>query len=75
MLLENGIKPYRQTYIHLSTTSQQARQAASVHTDNPIILEIDAASAAKDGYEFLCANEEIVLSKVVLPEYIDIADD
>jgi len=75
MLLENGIKPYRQTYIHLSTTSQQARQAAAVHTDNPVILGIDAASAAKDGYEFLCANDEIVLSKEVLPEYIEVADE
>lgn len=75
MLLDQGILPIRQTYVHLSTSRQRANEAASVHTDNPVVLEIRAQEASEDGIDFLCANEEIVLAERVPADYISVAEE
>ncbi|MBN2110323.1 MAG: RNA 2'-phosphotransferase [Methanosarcinaceae archaeon] len=74
MLIENGITPVRQCYIHLSTSFDKAMRAASIHTENPVILEIDAGSAQEGGIDIVVVNDDIVLAKSIPPEYITISE-
>lgn len=74
ILMEEGISPIRQTYVHLSTSYDRAVEAALVHTDNPIILEINAQSAQKNGIVIIVANEDIVLTRHVPADYLSIID-
>jgi putative RNA 2'-phosphotransferase len=74
MLLENGIHPIRQRYVHLSTSYERANEAASVHTDDPIVLEIDAKAAQEDGIIIMSVNDDIVLAECVPVEYISVVE-
>ncbi len=74
MLLENGITSLRQRYVHLSTSYGKANEAASIHTDNPVVIEIDAEDAQQDGLLFMTVNNDIVLTDEVPPEYLSIVE-
>ncbi len=69
-LLEIGIKPVNQTFVHLSASIEKSREVARLRTDEPIILEIDAKSARKNGVRIIKANKFIALAEEVPPEYI-----
>ena len=72
MLLENGIAPIRQRYVHLSTSYHKANEAASVHTENPVVIEVDAETAQQDGFFFMAVNDDIVLTDEVPSEYLSV---
>jgi putative RNA 2'-phosphotransferase len=74
MILDNGIAPVRQCYVHLSTSLEKAKQAASVHTENPVIFEVDALTAQDDGVDIVTVNNDIVLARGIPPIYISITD-
>ncbi|WMW21780.1 RNA 2'-phosphotransferase [Methanolobus mangrovi] len=74
MLLDNGIYPIRQCYVHLSTSFEKSKEAASVHTDNPVIMEIDANAAQQDGVDIVTVNADIVLARGIPPEYISVVE-
>ena len=74
MILENGIAPIRQRYVHLSTSYRKANEAASVHSENPIVIEVDAETAQQDGLFFMAVNDDIVLVDYVPPEYLSIVE-
>ncbi|MDD2439445.1 MAG: RNA 2'-phosphotransferase [Methanosarcinaceae archaeon] len=67
MLLENGIIPVKQRYVHLSTSFEKANEVASVHTDNPIILKIDARAVQEEGFSLMYVNDYIVLAEKIPP--------
>lgn len=69
-MLEIGIKPVNQTYVHLSTTIEKSVEVAKFRTDEPIVLEVDAKSAMKEGIRIVMANDHIALAKEIPPEYI-----
>ncbi len=69
-ILEVGIKPVNQTFVHLSTTIEKSEEVARLRTDDPIILEIDAKRAKEDGIRIVKANEFIALAKEIPPKYI-----
>ncbi len=69
-ILEVGIKPVNQTFVHLSTTIEKSEEVARLRTDDPIILEIDAKRAREDGIRIVKANEFIALAKEIPPKYI-----
>ncbi|RLI89135.1 MAG: RNA 2'-phosphotransferase [Archaeoglobales archaeon] len=69
-LLEIGIKPVNQTYVHLSTTIEKSEEVARLRTDEPIILEIDARAARNDGIRIIKANNYIALAEEIPPKYI-----
>ncbi len=69
-ILEIGIKPVNRRYVHLSTTLEKGEEVARLRTDEPIVLEIDAKEARKDGIRFIKVNENIVLSEEIPPKYI-----
>ncbi len=69
-LLDIGIKPVNQAYVHLSTTLEKSEEVARLRTDEPIILEVDAKSALKNGIRIVMANEYIALAEEIPPKYI-----
>jgi len=69
-LLEIGIKPVNQRYVHLSTTLEKGEEIARLRTDEPIILKVDVKMAKKYGVKFLKVNKDIVLAEEIPPECI-----
>ena len=69
-MLEIGIKPVNQRYVHLSTTIEKSREVASIRTDTPIVLEIDARKAREDGIRIVKANDQIALAEEIPAKYI-----
>ncbi len=69
-MLEIGIKPVNQTFVHLSTTVEKSEEVARLRTDNPIILEVDAKRAREEGVRIVKANDIIALAKEIPAKYI-----
>ncbi len=69
-LVEIGIKPVRQTYVHLSTTLEKSTEVARLRTERPIILEVDVKRAVEKGVRIVQATEDICLSEEIPPECI-----
>ncbi len=72
ILLEKGIKPLKQRYVHLSTSAEKALEVAGIHTDDPILIIIKAKEAQNDGVRMLSATENIVLSEEISPQYLEL---
>ena len=70
IILEEGILPLKQKYVHLSTTLEKAVEVAMVHMENPSIFKIDAAAAVDDGLNIMVANSDILLADEIPAEYI-----
>lgn len=70
LILEEGILPSRQRYLHLSSTLEKAIEVAMVHMETPSIFKIDAAAAIDDGVNIMVANDDILLTDEIPPEYI-----
>ncbi|MDP2840908.1 MAG: RNA 2'-phosphotransferase, partial [Candidatus Methanoperedens sp.] len=75
ILLEKGIRPIKQRYVHLSTSIDKALEVAKIHTDDPVLIRINAEEAQKDGVKLLTANDNIVLSDEILPQYLSLVQD
>jgi putative RNA 2'-phosphotransferase len=72
ILLEKGIKPVKQRYVHLSTTVEKAREVAKIHTEDPVLLAVNAEEAQNDGIAILSATENIVLADEIPPQYLSL---
>jgi putative RNA 2'-phosphotransferase len=48
---QEGLKPMGRQHVHLSGTVADAREVGLRHTDEPVILTIDAAAMKADGHE------------------------
>jgi putative RNA 2'-phosphotransferase len=75
ILLEKGIKPMKQRYVHLSTSVEKAKEVAKIHTDDPVLLVINAELARNDGMIMLSATENIVLSEEIPPQYLGLLQE
>ncbi len=75
ILLEKGIKPIKQRYVHLSTSAEKAKEVAKIHTEDPVLLSINAEEAQRDGVTMLSATENIVLSEEIPPQYLKVMED
>jgi len=70
-ILEEGLKSMNRQYVHLSKSKDEAYKVGKRHHNNPIILEIEAKSAWKEGIEFF-EKPDVVLAKNIPPKYISI---
>ncbi len=75
ILLEKGIRPIKQRYVHLSTSVEKAREVASIHTEDPVLLVVNAEEARNDGVALLAATENIVLAEEIPAKYIKVVQD
>uniref|UniRef100_A0A7J2TIM6 Probable RNA 2'-phosphotransferase n=1 Tax=Archaeoglobus fulgidus TaxID=2234 RepID=A0A7J2TIM6_ARCFL len=69
-LLEVGIRPVNQSFVHLSTTFEKSLEVAILRNERPIIVEIDAKRAREDGIRIIKANDFIALAKEIPAKYI-----
>ena len=70
ILLDEGLVPVKQKYLHLSTTLEKAIEVATIHTENPSIFKIDVAAAVDDGLNVMVANDDILLVDEIPADYI-----
>lgn len=75
ILLEKGIRPIKQRYVHLSTSVEKAKEVASIHTEDPVLLVVNAEEARNDGVALLAATENIVLAEVIPAKYLRVMQD
>jgi putative RNA 2'-phosphotransferase len=75
ILLEKGIKPIKQRYVHLSTSVEKAKEVAKIHTEDPVLLVINAQEAQNDGVKMLSATENIVLAGEIPAKYLKVMQD
>ncbi|MGV8174333.1 MAG: RNA 2'-phosphotransferase [Methanothrix sp.] len=71
-ILEIGIKPASQRYVHLSSTAEKARHVATFRTGNPKVIKVDAAAAQRSGVRMMTVNDDIVVSEMIPSEYLSI---
>jgi putative RNA 2'-phosphotransferase len=66
---KNGLTPMGRQSVHLSTDKETAYAVGRRHHPEPVILEIDAVKACKEGVKFFDRGV-VVLSKEIPPEFI-----
>jgi putative RNA 2'-phosphotransferase len=72
-ILRGGLKPMRRRWVHLSPTVEIATEVGLRRTKSPVILEINAEAARKNGLRFYKATNKVYVCDAILPEYIQIA--
>ncbi|WP_237558718.1 RNA 2'-phosphotransferase [Candidatus Methanodesulfokora washburnensis] len=70
MIRDQGIKPGKRRYAHLSSSIEDALSMARRHGRDVVILKIDAKAMINDGFEVRKAGKGIYLVKEVPPKYI-----
>ncbi len=68
-ILDEGLKPMRRQYVHLSTSVEEAMEVGKRHHPDPVILEIDSLTAWKDGIDFY-KRGDLYLSECIPFRYI-----
>ncbi len=71
-ILEIGLKPASQKYVHLSTTPEKAWHVATFRTGNPKVIQADAAAAQKEGVKMMTVNDDIVISEKIPSKFLSI---
>jgi putative RNA 2'-phosphotransferase len=71
-ILEEGIKPMRRKYVHLSKTTKEAFQLGHRKSKNPIVFTVEAREAHEEGIRFY-DMDLIVLTEEVPARFIRIA--
>lgn len=71
-ILEIGLKPASQRYVHLSTTPEKAWHVATYRTGNPRVILADASAAQKEGVKMMTVNEDIVISETIPSRFLSI---
>jgi len=69
-ILEVGLKPMKRRWVHLSPTMEIAIRVGLRRTKKPVVLEIDAEAARKNGAKFYKATHTVYLCSYIQPEYI-----
>jgi len=68
-ILEKGLASQSRQHVHLSATTDTAREVGSRH-GKPVVLTIDAASMYRDGYAFYLSANKVWLTLSVPLKYI-----
>lgn len=68
-ILEEGLKPMGRRLVHLSSTYEEAANVGRRRQRNPVVLEVDAKRAWKDGVEFRRSGAIYVVNRIPV-EYI-----
>lgn len=72
-ILEDGLKPMKRQYVHLTEEQRIAEEVGRRRDDIPVILCIDAVAAWKDGIRFYPGNDKVWLSDRLPARYIAVA--
>jgi len=69
-ILKNGLKPMKRKWVHLSPTKEMAIEVGRRRTLNPMILEVNAEEARKNGIRFFKATERVFICSEVPAGFI-----
>lgn len=69
-ILKTGLKSMERRWVHLSPTIEIATEVGLRRSRKPVILEIDAEAARKNGIKFYKATDKVYLCKNVARKYI-----
>lgn len=69
-ILKKGLSPMGRQYVHLSIDVDTAMQVGGRKTKSPILLEVDASHANKQGVNFYRGNDKVWLADHVPVEYL-----
>jgi len=75
LLLENGITPTDRRWVHLSLTYQDAYNAGIHRTEDPQILEVDAAAALLADVYIGKAGPTVFVTRGMPPDFIEVAEE
>jgi putative RNA 2'-phosphotransferase len=70
LVCQQGLKPMGRQYVHLSAEVKTAYEVGQRKTNEPVILQVDAALAHAAGIRFYRGNETIWLADHIPPVYI-----
>jgi putative RNA 2'-phosphotransferase len=70
-ILEIGLKPVNQHYVHLSKSIEEAVKVACIRTEHPVIISVNARRAQENGIRILDAGP-VCLALQVPPSFIQI---
>ncbi len=70
LILERGLSPRDRSLVHLSETYENALSAGLRRVENPIILEIDAARAQKEGVVIWNSGKTVYTTEHVPGEFL-----
>ena len=73
-ILKAGLKPMKRRWVHLSPTVEIAKEVGLRRTKNPVILEIDAEGARKNGLRFCKATDKVYVCDAILSRYVKVAE-
>lgn len=71
-IMDIGLKPVLQRYVHLSTSFDEAIRVAKFRTDQPVIIIIDAKNAQSQGIKIMEVNDQICVSNSIPTDFLDI---
>lgn len=67
---EGGLLSKGRQYVHLSMDIETAYQVGLRHDKRPVVLQIDALQAWRDGILFYCGNDTVWLADAIPHKYI-----
>jgi putative RNA 2'-phosphotransferase len=73
-ILKLGLKPMKREWVHLSPTIQDARRVGLRRTVHPLVLQINAEGARREGVRFYRASDKVCLSLAIPPKHIGILE-
>jgi putative RNA 2'-phosphotransferase len=71
---EEGLKSQGRRKVHLSAGVEDAIEVGKRHTQDPLVLEIDAVGARDSGVSFQKASEKVYVTDFVPPEFIEVRE-
>lgn len=74
-ILEEGLRPMARQRVHLSHSPAAARRVGRRHTDDPVLLVVDAAAMLADGRRIAKRGRETYTTEWVPPAYLAVADE
>ena len=72
LILKEGLTPQKRQKVHLSPTPDIAVEVGKRRCENPVILQINAQKALKDGIKIEKASEVVYVADFIPPEYISV---
>lgn len=74
IILEEGLKPMRRQYVHLSADYQTARIVGQRQGGRVVVLQVDAGQAYADGIVFYQSHDAVWLVEAMPPQYLTLVD-
>ncbi|KAA3664026.1 MAG: hypothetical protein DWQ04_07840 [Chloroflexi bacterium] len=70
LILQEGLKPMRRQYVHLSVDVETAVEVGRRKSDKPVILQVNARDAHKAGLSFYEGHDLVWLADAIPPNFI-----